>query len=76
MQAERFDEYHKGSSHFHGKLAVVHYLQDAQKDPKWGTFGADISLNYLDKAMELIKERYGEKVEVLQSIPDLVVRIA
>ncbi len=75
MKAERFDEYHKNGCHFHGQLAVVHYLDDAQKDPKWGTFGAGISLDYLDKAMSLVKERYGENVEVLLSMPDLVVRV-
>lgn len=70
MKAERIDEYHKSGCHFYGKLAVVHYLDDAKNDPKWGTFSAG-----LDKAMALIKERYGE-VEVLLSVPDLVVRVA
>lgn len=75
MKAERIDEYHKHGCHFSGKLAVVHYLEEAQKDPKWGTFGAGISLDYLEKAMAFIKNRYGEKVEVLLSMPDLVVRL-
>jgi hypothetical protein len=76
MKAERIDEYHKSGCHFTGKLAVVHYLDDAKNDPKWGTFGGQISLDYLDKAMALVKERYGANVEVLLSMPDLVVRVA
>lgn len=75
MKTERVDEYHKNGCHFYGKLVVVRYLDDAQKDPKWGTFGAGISLDYLDKAMALVKERYGAGVKVLLSMPDLVVRV-
>lgn len=36
MKAERIDEYHKNNSNFYGKLVVVHYLDEAQKDTKWG----------------------------------------
>lgn len=76
MKAERIDEYHKGSHHFYGALVVVHYLDDAAKDPKWGTFNADIAMDYYKKAMELVKERYGENIQVLMGMPDLVVRVA
>ena len=76
MKAERIDEYHKSGCHFTGKLVVVHYLDDAKNDQKWGAFGAGVSLDYLDKAMALVKERYGANVEVLLSMPDLVVRVA
>lgn len=75
MKAQRIDEYHKGSANYYGKLVVVHYLDDAMQDPKYGAFsGAEISLDYLAKAKKLIRERY-ENFTVLQDVPDLVVRI-
>ena len=75
MKAQRIDEYYKHGCHFFGKLVVVDYLETAQQDQRWGKFNAGISLDYLIKATALVKERYGENIEVLLSVPDLVVRI-
>jgi hypothetical protein len=75
MEAKRFEEYHKHNCNFYGKLAVVDYMEDAKQDPKWGTFNAGLTFYYLAKAQDIIKERYGGDVEVLLSIPSLVVRL-
>ena len=74
MKAERFDEYHKHGCHFYGKLVVVKYQDDMQKDPKWGTFNAGLTWDYLAKARAIVQERYGE-TEILLSVPELVVRL-
>lgn len=75
MKAQRFDDYIKNGSHFHGLLVVVRYLEDVQKDPRWGTFGAELTYEYLDKAKQLVKDRGYNVVEELLHIPDYVVRI-
>lgn len=76
MVSKRVDEFHKHGCHFFGKLVVVEYQEDMQNDPKWGTFNAGLTFEYLEKASALIKEKYGETVEVLLSVPSLVVRVA
>ena len=76
MKAERIDEYHKHGCHFYGKLVVVEYQEDMAKDPKWGTFNAGLTFDYLAKAQALVKERYDSNVETLLSVPSLVVRVA
>lgn len=75
METKRVDEYHKNSSHIYGKLVVVHYLEDMQKDPNFGKFNAELLYVYLRKATDLVKEKYGDGVKVLQSVPDLVCSI-
>lgn len=75
MKAERFDGYHKNGCHFEGKLVVVHYLDDAQKDPKWGTFGAELTWDYMAKAKQLIQDRGYQVKRVCLAIPDYVVEI-
>ena len=74
MNCKRIDEYHKGGCHFFGKLAVVDYLDDLKADPKFGTFGACLTIDYLERARAIVAERY-ENTEELLSIPELVVRI-
>lgn len=75
METKRVDEYHKHGCHFYGKLVVVDYMEDVKKDPKWGTFNAGVTFDYLEKAQALVQEKYGENVKVLLSIPELVVRL-
>ena len=74
MKATRVDEYHKGGCHFYGKLAVIDYLEDAKADKRWGEFCAGVSIDYMVKAKEFAKERYGD-VEILLTVPELVVRL-
>ena len=76
MEAKRFDEYHKHGCHFYGKLVVVDYQEDMQNDPKWGTFNAGLTFDYMAKAQALVKERYGDNTTTLLSVPSLVVRIS
>jgi len=75
MKTKRVDEYHKHGCHFFGKLVVVDYWDELEKDPKWGGFNADVTYDYIAKAKNLVKEKYGN-TETLLSIPALVVRLA
>ena len=75
MNRRRIDGYHKHGSHFYGKLVIFDFMEDAKKDKRWGTFGAEVSYDYLAKAKALAKELYGEEIQVLQDIPELVIRI-
>jgi hypothetical protein len=75
MTSQRFDEYHKHGCHFYGKLVVVEYAEDMQKDPNWGKFNANLTFDYLARAQKLVKEKYGD-TQTLLSIPALVVKLA
>jgi len=76
MDAKRVDEYHKHGCNFYGKLVVVEYMEDLQKDPKWGAFNSGLSLDYAEKAKNLVRERqYNVKKELL-ALPAYVVEIA
>ena len=75
MERKRINEYHKYGCHFHGKLVVISYMDDAKKDNQWGTFNAGVSLDYYSKALSLVKETYGENIEVLLGVPELGIRI-
>lgn len=75
MKAERFDEYHKHGCHFYGKLLVVDYWEDLQKDPKWGTFHVELTLDYVEKAKALVQDSGYKVVRVLLGIPEYVVEI-
>jgi hypothetical protein len=75
MKTQRFDEYHKHGCHFDGKLVVVNYYEDMTKDPKWGTFNADLTYKYMGLAARLVKEKYGEPKRVLLGMPDYVVEV-
>ena len=74
MDSKRIDEYHKHGCNFYGKLVVVEYAEDMQNDPNWGKFNAEVTFDYLAKAQELVKEKYGA-TETLLSIPALVVKL-
>ena len=74
MKADRIDEYHKHGCNFFGKLVVISYFEDAQKDPSWGRFGASVSLDYYAKAVQYAKELYGD-FDVLLGMPELVIRL-
>ena len=76
MKAQRFDEFHKYGENFYGKLVVVDYTEDLKNDPKMGTFNAGVSFDYVEKAAALVKEKYGEPVKVLLSIPEYVCVVA
>lgn len=75
MEAKRFDEYGKSGCSFYGKLVVVSYQDDMQQDPRWGTFNAGLTFDYIEKAKKLIDEKGYNVVRVLLSIPDYVVEI-
>lgn len=75
MNRKRINEYHKHGCHFYGKLVVFDFLEDAKRDKRWGTFGAEVSYDYLVKAKSLAKELYGNGIEILMSFPELVIRI-
>lgn len=74
MKAERFEEYHKHGCNFSGKLVVVDYFEDMQRDPRWGQFNSGVSYEYLKQARALVKERYGD-VKILLDVPELVCRL-
>lgn len=75
MIANEVNEYHKNGCHFFGKLVVVDYYEEMKKDPQWGTFGAMVTLDYAEKANNLVIKKYGADVEILLSIPELVARV-
>ena len=56
-------------------IVRVDYWEDLKKDPKYGTFGAELTYDYLKKAQDLVVAKYGNDVEVLQALPVLIVRI-
>lgn len=75
MKTERFDDYYKHGCSFSGRLVVVDYSEDMKNDPRWGTFNAGLTFDYVEKAAKLVKEKYGEPVKVLLSIPEYVCEI-
>ena len=74
MKITRIDGYYKHGCNFAGKLAVVEYQDDMERDPKWGVFGSMIDFKYSAKAQKLAEERYPG-CTVLLHIPDVVVRL-
>jgi hypothetical protein len=75
MEAKRFDEFHKHGCNFSGKLVVVDYLADMEKDPRWGTYNAGLTFDYLAKAKQLVKDKGYDVVLELLSIPEYVVMV-
>lgn len=75
METKRFEEYHKHGCNFYGKLVVVEYMEDLRKDPKYGTFGAEITFDYMAKAKKMVEEKGYDVKRVLLSIPEYVVEI-
>ncbi len=75
MKPQRFDEYHKHGCHFFGKLVVVDYSENMEKDPKWKQWNAGVSFKYLERAKAIVSEHYGTPKRVLLEMPDYVVEI-
>lgn len=75
MEAVKVESYNKYGCKFFGDLVVVDYLEDMKKDPKYGQWGAMVTFDYSEKAKQLVYDTYGDKFEVLLSIPELVVRL-
>lgn len=75
MKTERITEYNNHGCRFVGNLILVSYYEDMTKDPKWGSFNANLTFDYYDKAISLIKKEYGDKIQVMLSIPECVVKI-
>lgn len=75
MEAIQRTVYSKHGCYFTGNLVSVDYMASACQDRKWGQFGAEVTMDYLDYAKELVKRQFGEPVRVCLAIPEYVVEV-
>lgn len=72
IKSHRTDVYHKHNCHFEGKLVVVEYQEEMERDPRWGIWNGGVVFKYIALAEELVTEKYGNPKRVLLSMPEYV----
>jgi len=74
MELVKAKAYTKHGCDIQGNLIVVDYYPEMKKDPSFGKFGSMKVYDYIDRAKELVQEKFGD-FEVILSMPDLVCRL-
>jgi len=74
MRHEEITSYHKHDCHFTGKLLLMEFQDDWERDPMHGESGAGTIFKYSEKAIQFAKENFNVE-KVLLAIPDVVCRI-
>lgn len=75
MTHKEITSYYKHGCHFTGKLLLVEFQDDWERDPRYGEFGAGTIFKYSENAIQFAKENFNVE-KVLLAIPDVVCRLA